>query len=121
MAASLENVEEADHVALHVGIRVRDGVTHAGLCREVHHLVKLFCGKEFVDRFLVGDVHAHKARTRKRRTCEHLPEGDFGKHASIRRTETVFLQAPVLEANIVIVVDVVKADNLVPAGRRRRG
>ena len=68
VAACLENIEEADHVALHVGIRVRDGVAHAGLCREVHHLVKLFCGKELVDRFLVDKVHAHKACTRERRT-----------------------------------------------------
>lgn len=38
IAACLQDVQEPDHVALHVGIRVRDGVAHAGLCREVHHL-----------------------------------------------------------------------------------
>jgi len=120
VAAGLENVEEAHEVALHVGIRVRDGVAHTRLGSEVHHLVEFFLGKELVYGFLVGEVNAHKARTRERRAFEHLPEGDFGKHASIRRTETVFPQAPVLEAHIVIVVDVVKPDNLVPAGRKHR-
>ena len=120
VAAGLKNVEEADHIALHVGIRVRDGIAHARLCSKVHHLVELLGGKEFIDRFLVGEVHADKARTCKRRTCELLPEGDFGKHVSVRRTEAVFPQAPVLEAHIVIVVDIVKPDNLVPAGRKHR-
>ena len=67
VAAGLENVEKADHVALHVGIRVRDGVAHTRLSSEVHHLVELLGGKEFVDGFLVGEVHADKTSTGKRR------------------------------------------------------
>ena len=120
VAAGLENIEEADHIALHVGIRVRDGVAHAGLCREVYHLVKFFGSKKFVNGFLVSQVHAQKTSTRERRTFEHLPEGYLGKHSSVRRTEAVFPQAPVLETHIVIVVDVVEPDNIVPAGRKHR-
>ena len=120
MAAGLKNVEEADHVALHVGVRVRDGIAHARLGREVHHLVELLGGKKLVDRFLVGEVHADKASTGKRRALEHVTERQIVEQAALGCAETVFPQAPVLEAHIVIVVDVVKPDNLVPALRQHR-
>ncbi len=115
VAACLENVEEADHVALHVGIRVRDGVAHSGLCREVHHLVELLGSKELVDVFLVGEVHADKTSLFERRALEHATERQVVEQTALGCAETVFPQATVLEAHIVIVVDVVESDNLVPA------
>lgn len=45
VAASLENVEEADEVALQVGARVLDRVTHARLGGEVHHDVEAVLGE----------------------------------------------------------------------------
>ena len=86
--ASFEDVQEAHEVALKVRIRVRDAVADPRLRGEVHDLVEPFLLEERIDGGLVGDVQV-----------QHLqPER---------------LAASFLEADVVIVIVVVHADNLV--------
>ncbi len=56
VAASLEEVVEADKVALYIGIGVGDAVTHAGLRREVDHYIYLVLGEDSLDECLVGYI-----------------------------------------------------------------
>ena len=109
--AGLEDIEEAHEVALEVGIGVGDGVAHAGLGREIDDLVELFRLEQGVQGSLIGYVHTPEAAV-----CEDgallgraaFDGGAVGKAA--------FGEAPVLEAHVVVVVDIVDAPDLLPAG-----
>lgn len=93
VAASLEDVEKADEVALEVGARVLDGITHARLGGEVHHDVEAVLGEQALDEGGVAQVAAHEG--------EAAVRVGFGQHA----------QARVLDAGVVVAVEVVEADN----------
>ena len=56
MAASFEDVVEANEVGLDVGIGVDDAVAHACLCGKVDYDLGVELGKELVDELAVGDV-----------------------------------------------------------------
>ena len=86
--AGLEDVQEADEVALQIGIRVRDAIADARLGGEVHDLIELFLGEERIDGSLVGDVQA--------------------AHIQSER-----LAAPFLQTDVIVVVEVVDADHFV--------
>ena len=92
--AGLEDVQEADEVALEVGIRVGDGVADAGLCGEVDDCVEALGREEGVEGLLVGDVHLDEALA--------LTGAELG-------------YASVLEPDVIVVVEVVDADYLVAA------
>ena len=94
--AGLQDVQEAYEIALEVGVRVGDGVADACLRREVDDCVETLRGEERVQRLLVRDVHLDEALA--------LPGAELG-------------DAPVLEPDIIVVVEVVDADHLVPAFR----
>ena len=111
VAAGFQDVQEADHVALKVGVGVRDGVAHACLCGEVHHLVEFFCGKELVETFLVVDSHLCETAIL---VLGALYHGAVGEVVATLLDAT-FAETPVLETDIVIVVDVVNADYLIAA------
>ena len=93
VAAGLEHVEEADEVALEVGARVLDGVADARLGGEVHHDVEAVLGEQALDEGGIAQVAANEG------------EAAFGislcKHA----------QAGVLDAGVVVAVEVVEADD----------
>ena len=91
VAAGLEDVVEADEVALDVGVGVGDAVAHAGLGRQVHHHLGGMGGEEGFDGLFVGDVP--------------LYEGEAGTIGF------EFAQAFVLQAHIVVVGDAVDADD----------
>lgn len=93
VAAGLEYVEEADEVALEVCARVLDGVAHARLGGEVHDDVKAVLSEQALDEGGVAQVAAHEGEAA---ICVGL-----GQHA----------QARVLDAGVVIAVEVVEADN----------
>jgi hypothetical protein len=63
MAAAFEDVDEADQVAVDIGMRVLQRVAHAGLRREIDHALRAFCREKRGDAGAVGDV---EARQRKR-------------------------------------------------------
>lgn len=93
VAAGLKNVEEADEVALEVGARVLDGVADARLGGEVHHDVEAVLGEQTLDECSVTQVAAHEG--------EAAVGIGLGEHA----------QARILDAGVVIAVEVVETDN----------
>ena len=93
VAAGLKDVEEADQVALEVGARVLDGVAHARLGGEVHHDVEAVLGEQALDEGGVAEVAAHE-----RKAAVGI---GLGQHA----------QARVLDAGVVVAVEVVEADD----------
>ena len=113
MAAGFQNVQEADQVALQVGVRVRDGVAHARLCGEVHDLVELFFGEKFVEWLLVVDAHLHESAVLVLGALDHGAVGEVVAGL----LDAAFAEATVLEADIVIVVDVVETNHFIAAFR----
>lgn len=95
VAAGLEHVEETDQVALEVCARVLDGVADARLGGEVHHDVEAVLSEQALDERGVAQVAAHEGEAA---VCVGL-----GKHA----------QAGVLDAGVVVAVEVVEADDRV--------
>lgn len=93
VAAGLKDVEEADQVALEVGARVLDGVADARLGGEVHHDVEAVLGEQALDEGGVAQVAAYEGEAA---VCVGL-----GKHA----------QARVLDAGVVVAIEVVETDD----------
>lgn len=93
VAAGLEHVEEADEVALEVGARVLDGVADTRLGSEVHHYIEAVLGEQALDEGGVAQVAAHEG--------EAAVGVGLGQHA----------QARVLDAGVVVAVEVVEADD----------
>lgn len=95
VAAGLEHVEEADEVALQIGARVLDGVADSRLGGEVHYDVEAVLGEQALDEGGVAQVAAHEG--------EAAVGVGLGQHA----------QARVLDAGVVVAVEVVEADDRV--------
>lgn len=93
VAAGLKDVEKADKVALEIGARVLDGVADTGLGREVHHDVETVLRKQALDKGGVAEVAAHEG--------EAAVGVGLGQHAEAR----------VLDAGIVVAVEVVEAED----------
>lgn len=93
VAACLEDVKEADEIALEVGARVLDGVANARLGGEVHHDVEAVLREQALDEGGVTQIAVHEGEAA---VCVGL-----GQHA----------QARVLDAGVVIAVEVVEADD----------
>ncbi len=93
VAADLEHVEEADQVALEVCARVLDGVADARLRGEVHNNVEAVIGEQTLDEGGVAQVAAHEGEAA---VCVGL-----GQHT----------QAGILDAGVVVAVEVVETDN----------
>lgn len=93
MAAGLEHVEETHEIALEVGARVLDGVAYARLGGEVHNDVEAVLSEQALHERGVAQVAAHE--------CEAAVRVGLGQHA----------QARVLDAGVVVAVEVVEADD----------
>lgn len=93
VAACLEDVKEADKVALEVGARVLDGVADARLRREVHNDVEAVLREQALDKSGVAQVAANEGKAA---VCVGL-----GQHAKAR----------VLNTGVVVTVEVVEADD----------
>ena len=94
VAAGLQDVVEADEVALDVGIRIGDGVPDSGLGGQVHHHIGLPLGKDTVHSRPVGNIALHKGPGGAGMLC--------GAGLNLGQT-------PVLDGYIVVVVQVVHA------------
>ena len=62
VATSLKNIHKADQVAVYVCMRISNGVTHTGLCRQMHHSVKLMLGKHSIDGCLISQLNLFKGK-----------------------------------------------------------
>ena len=99
-AGRLQDVQEGDHVGVQVGVRVGDGVAHARLGRKVDDARR----GEFFEQGLRGAA---------------VGEVDFLEAESGLAFEPS--QACALEHRVVVVVQVVHADDLVPPGQQGVG
>ena len=91
MPASFEHIHETHQIALHISIRIFQRVAHAGLCGEVKHAFRAHFGEQLLKRIAVGDVRLNKSETG---MCVELREPGL------------------LEARIVVIIQVVNADHL---------
>ena len=91
MTAGFQNVVEANHVALNVGIRVGDGVTHTCLSTQIDHNIRVILLKNAVDKCLVCKISFYK--------------GIVFKFLKL-------LKASFFDANIIIIVHVVQTNDL---------
>ena len=102
VAAALEDVERAGHVARDVGVRVFDRIAHSRLRGEVHDALELLAREERRD----ADFESARSSFTKR------------KLACLREA----LEARLLQCDVVIFVQVVEADDLVaPLEQALRG
>lgn len=95
VAAGLEDVKETHEIALQVGARVLDGVADARLGGEVHHDVEAVLREQALDESGVTQIAAHEGEAA---VCVGL-----GQHAEAR----------VLNAGVIVAVEVVEADDSV--------
>src|SRR5262245_13419473 len=94
VAASFEDMEEADYVGIDIAVRVLEGVADTGLRGEVHHALRPVFGKQFFYRRPILQVTSCKLEARQ----AFEPR-----------------QPRLLQADIVVVAEVVDADDLVAA------
>ena len=100
MAAALQHVQETDHVALHVHMRILGGVAHARLRGKVDHALRLMGGKYLLHRRAVRQIR-----------------GDMGVPRHIHQPR----QSRLLQGDIVVVIEIVEADDLVAARQQALG
>lgn len=100
VAAALQNIAKTNQIALDVGVRVGQRVTHASLRGEMDDALEIFFGKQFVQRNRVSHVHADEA------------EVGIGLQT---------LQARQLQLRVVVIIEVVDADHIVAAFQKNAG
>ena len=97
VAAALEHVERAGHVAAHVGVRFLQRVAHARLCREVNDARKFLARKERTHRIVVREVQ--------------LLEAEVGLCGEPR-------EPCLLQRDVIVLVEIVQTHHLVAAGQQ---
>ena len=55
-AAPFDDLQESDDIAVHVGMRVFDGIAHAGLRAQVHHALKFPAVKNGLHRLAIRQI-----------------------------------------------------------------
>ena len=105
-AAALQQIDEAVHVAFHVGKGIFQGVAHACLTGQVDGDVERAFGKELFKAFAVFEAQAHEAKARMRGAFCADGIVRFSGHAEPGQTGR-------LEAGGIVVVDFVYARHAV--------
>src|SRR5690242_6096649 len=100
MTAALENIDEADEVAIDIGVRIRHGISHSRLRREVDHFVESLALEQAWHRRTIRDVHPFE-----------LKPGIGGELG----------EPGFLEPDVVIVVEVVDPDDFIALFKEPRG
>ena len=88
--AALKHIHEALHVGIHIGVRIDQRITHARLRGEMHHLRKFIFREERSHRLAFREIELDESKSRQL--------GELGKPR-------------LFQPRIVIVVDVVEADD----------
>src|SRR5207247_2539109 len=94
MSAALENIEEADDVAIRVGVRIGKRVTHASLCCQVDYFINPLSREKSEHDVTFSQIDP--AEREVRLACQAI-------------------QSCLLQSRIVIGVEVVNANNCVAA------
>ena len=90
MAAGFQDVEEAQKIALHIGIRIDDGIPYPCLGGQIHHNFRMIGFKQVKDQVLVRQIPLD----------EHIV-----------RKGLQLLQPGLLDAHIIVVIHIVQADD----------
>jgi len=98
--ASFEDVEKADDVAVDVHVGILEGVAHARLSRKVNDALRPFAREEIRYPASVGDIELYE------------PE------SGVRREPR---EARLLQGNVVVVVEIIEAENVVAARKEPLG
>src|SRR5258705_9783513 len=99
MSTRFQNVCESDNVAIDVGPWVREGVAHAGLGSQVDYPVEAVLPEAVIYRLHVSEVRANKP------VGASCGLGSLGENS----------EPCLLEGRIVVVVDHIETDHLVPS------
>lgn len=102
VARDFEQVEMADEIGLHIGMRVLDGIAHAGLRAEMDDAVELGTFQRRAEARIIGEILAVEREA----VAAHLAQ--IGK-------------ARFLQPHVVIVVEIVDADDLIAARQELAG
>ena len=94
MAATFQDVHKAQDVAIYIGVRILQGITHTRLGGKVNDAVELFSSKQPRDTLPVDHVHLDKTKARVRREP---------------------IEATFFQGDIVIVIEIVQPHDLVAA------
>jgi len=105
--ASLKNVHEACDVGVHIGMRVNERIPDPCLSGKMTDQVKLLFLKKLPNRLPVFEVRSLEPVHRIFRALDTLAR------FSLSAIQAVSSKPPVLELNIVVIIDVVDADNLI--------
>ena len=100
MAASLQDVHETHQIRIHVGVGILNGIPHPGLRGQVDDSLGLFLCEESLHAGAVGQVELVETET---------------------RTPAEFGQPGLLQADVVVVVEVVESDHLIPPPQQQLG
>src|SRR5215831_4732470 len=92
MPATLEDVEKARNIGIDIGMRIDQGMTHAGLRGDVHDGRKAMRRKQRRYGFALANVH--------------LDEFEIGEHLELR-------EPSLLKPRIVIGIEVIEAHHVV--------
>jgi len=65
--AGFQNIDEADQIALHVGMRILDRIAYAGLRGQIHHPLRFEIGEGALHRTVVFQRSLHEGKIRVRR------------------------------------------------------
>ena len=115
VAARFQDVQEACQVRLQVGVRVCYAVSYTGLGGEVHHFVELLGREKGVERGLVRDVEPNKSQIpgQARNDGGGQAGHDGGGQAGTRNFDAAVGEAGELEADVVVIVQVVDTHHFV--------
>ncbi len=94
VAAALEDVERAGDVAAHVAVWILQRIAHSRLGGKMHDALKFFPREQILHAVVIGDIQLHEAKP-------GLPAQPIAPRF--------------LESDVVIVVQIVEPDDLVPA------
>lgn len=95
MPAGFENMCEANDVAMHIGMRIFCGITHASLGREMDHAIKAMRRKAGFYSTAVSQIVTEK---------NERPSGFFG---SLPQGS----EAGLLQAGVVVFINAIETDN----------
>ena len=99
--APFDDVKKSDDVALHVGVRIVDGVAHSRLRAQVHHALKFVAVKQGLHCLTVRKIHLD----------------EFEAWITLQN-----LQTRLLQRRVVVCVEIVEPDDLItPIEQQPRG
>ena len=61
MPAALQNIIETDDIALNIRVRVRNGIAHARLRRQIYHQLRLFLRKQIAHSIRIRNICLFKS------------------------------------------------------------